>query len=288
MAVEEKSVVVHHCFLGRQVTDGDPSELIPNNRYVFVGGTNADQYKMLPTKCRCRKKISGQEAQSAWANGSAEEVFKRKDGKTIPVRDDRGFPLAIYCRFWTDAKAKIMRIDMVTRADVERAYINLVEESRILIEEIHLMQMKSRAELIVPFRPDPFEGRALFSFSPDERTRGGYAQNKGIIYLTSPRNERSCMAKFRKKPVVIDAVQWTGNNWQDIYDFTKDSDGLSLVTGPHPQIEDYGRVGDKSCVTVETSEGVMTARQNDWIIRGVKGEFYPCKPDIFEATYESA
>ena len=47
MAVEEKSVVVHHCFLGRQVTDGDPSELIPNNRYVFVGGTNADQYKML-------------------------------------------------------------------------------------------------------------------------------------------------------------------------------------------------------------------------------------------------
>ena len=94
------------------------------------------------------------------------------------------------------------------------------------------------------------------------------------------------MAKYRKKPVVIDAVQWTGDNWQEVYDFTKDSDGLSLTTGPHPQIEEYGHVGDKLCVTVETLEGLMTARQGDWIIKGVKGEFYPCKPDIFAATYD--
>lgn len=94
------------------------------------------------------------------------------------------------------------------------------------------------------------------------------------------------MAKFRKKPVVIEAVRWDGKNWQEVYDFTRTEDGLSLTTGPHPQIEDYGRVGDKICCTVETPEGLMTARQGDWIIRGVKGEFYPCKPDIFEATYE--
>jgi len=41
-------------------------------------------------------------------------------------------------------------------------------------------------------------------------------------------------------------------------------------------------------VVIETQEGDMTARPGDWIIKGVKGEFYPCKPDIFEATYESA
>jgi len=94
------------------------------------------------------------------------------------------------------------------------------------------------------------------------------------------------MAKFRKRPVVIEAVCWNGHNWLEVYDFTKDETGMSLITGPHPQIEDYGHVGNELCVTVETLEGVMTARCGDWIIRGVKGEFYPCKPDIFAATYE--
>jgi len=80
--------------------------------------------------------------------------------------------------------------------------------------------------------------------------------------------------KFRKKPVVIDAMQWTGDNLRECIDFLGDSrDGTS------------GK-GHATEIYIATMEGVMVARVGDWLIQGVKGEFYPCKPDIFEATYE--
>ena len=75
--------------------------------------------------------------------------------------------------------------------------------------------------------------------------------------------------KFRKKPVVIDAVRWMTDNYNEIADFV----GVTVS-------------GDGSKLYINTPEGVMTAQPFDWIIKGVKGEFYPCKPDIFEATYE--
>ena len=81
------------------------------------------------------------------------------------------------------------------------------------------------------------------------------------------------MAKFRKRPVVIEAIQWTGRNPLDVLCF------LELDTGGPLQILQ----GD---IQIETLEGVMLASVRDWIIKGVKGEFYPCKPDIFEATYD--
>jgi len=81
--------------------------------------------------------------------------------------------------------------------------------------------------------------------------------------------------KFRKKPVVIDAVLFTGRNPQEIRDFIEDPSLFFL--------DDYDRV-----VRIITLEGEMKAMPGDWIIKGVKGEFYPCKPDIFEATYEEA
>lgn len=77
------------------------------------------------------------------------------------------------------------------------------------------------------------------------------------------------MAKYRKKPVVIDAVQWTGNNFGDLTDLMQD-----------------GYEVDGKKINIITLEGVMTADVGDWIIKGIKGEFYPCKPDIFDATYE--
>ena len=82
------------------------------------------------------------------------------------------------------------------------------------------------------------------------------------------------MAKYRKKPVVIEAVFYGG---EEDYNFLR-----SFVGNAHPlhQMGD-GRVG------ITTLEGVMAASPGDWIIRGVKGEFYPCKPDIFAATYEA-
>lgn len=79
--------------------------------------------------------------------------------------------------------------------------------------------------------------------------------------------------KYRKKPVVIEAIQWNGNNETEIANWSK---------GSGRYIEFEGDV-----VRIETLEGIMSANLNDYIIKGVKGEFYPCKPDIFKETYES-
>jgi hypothetical protein len=80
------------------------------------------------------------------------------------------------------------------------------------------------------------------------------------------------MAKFRKKPVVIEAVQFTEAN---IKSGALDHIPMNLGIGPE------GHFG-----TIGTLEGEMRASLGDWIIQGVNGEFYPCKPDIFEKTYE--
>lgn len=87
------------------------------------------------------------------------------------------------------------------------------------------------------------------------------------------------MSKFRKKPVVIEAVQYTGHNMTEVLHFINDANvGLPAWIGA-------GSAQDAP-VLIPTLEGNMIASVGDWIIRGVKGEFYPCKPDIFEATYE--
>lgn len=79
--------------------------------------------------------------------------------------------------------------------------------------------------------------------------------------------------KFRKKPVVINAVQWTGSNLTEVLDFM----GWRDATHDHT-----------TGLSIQTLEGDMHASVGDWIIQGVQGEFYACKPDIFEATYEVA
>jgi hypothetical protein len=80
------------------------------------------------------------------------------------------------------------------------------------------------------------------------------------------------MAKYRKKPVVIEAVQFTGKD--------ESVDWLlpQLISG------EIGRSTNK--LYIKTLEGVMEANIGDYIIKGVNGEIYPCKPDIFEKTYE--
>ena len=79
---------------------------------------------------------------------------------------------------------------------------------------------------------------------------------------------------FVKKPVAVQAVQWTGYNFDEVANFVG-RDGLEL----------FGSFKNPDLV-VCTLEGYHHALIGDWIIRGVKGEFYPCKPDIFEQTYE--
>lgn len=82
--------------------------------------------------------------------------------------------------------------------------------------------------------------------------------------------------KYRKKPVVIDAEQWTGNqeSWDKIMTM-----GLTKWKP--------GEMGSGTFI-IETLEGNHLAENGDWIIKGVQGEFYPCKANIFKQTYELA
>jgi hypothetical protein len=83
--------------------------------------------------------------------------------------------------------------------------------------------------------------------------------------------------RFTKKPVTIEAVQLTDEaDWDAI---------AAWCGGRIHQTQDPSDEYVTS-LTIPTLEGTMWASENDWVIRGVKGEFYPCKPDIFEATYE--
>lgn len=79
--------------------------------------------------------------------------------------------------------------------------------------------------------------------------------------------------KYRKKPVVIEAMLYTGENWVEVATWLRTS---SRPIGQSSKRE----------VVIHTLEGDMLASPGDYIIRGVQGEFYPCKPDIFEQTYE--
>jgi len=76
--------------------------------------------------------------------------------------------------------------------------------------------------------------------------------------------------RFRKKPIVIEAIQWTGGNWSEIDGFTQGWARLCVNNG----------------LVIDTIGGSLHVAPGDWIVRGVVGEFYPCSPDIFDATYE--
>jgi hypothetical protein len=86
------------------------------------------------------------------------------------------------------------------------------------------------------------------------------------------------MNTYRKKPVVISAVQWTGGLDNE----------LKLIEFAGEDIAKSWMIDNYEFLTIPTIEGKRTANKGDWIIRGVMGEFYLCKPDIFEMTYESA
>lgn len=83
--------------------------------------------------------------------------------------------------------------------------------------------------------------------------------------------------KYKKKPVQIEAIQFMGNNVKEIEDFVGQQ--LLRYTNKDNEDPDYS-------VGIPTLEGIMKASVGDYIIRGVKNEFYPCKPDIFRSTYD--
>jgi len=84
-------------------------------------------------------------------------------------------------------------------------------------------------------------------------------------------NSENPIRKFQKKPVIIEAFEWTGKMDEEIQEFLK---GSHTIKNSNKQL------------IIPTLEGDMTASIGDFIIKGIKGEIYPCKPDIFWKTYE--
>ena len=89
--------------------------------------------------------------------------------------------------------------------------------------------------------------------------------------------------KYRKKPIIVEAVKWTGLNLEEIKNFVDESLLYNICDGAW-------EVGEAPVVVdmqIRTLEGNMSVSVGDYIIKGVQGEFYPCKPDIFKETYET-
>ena len=82
---------------------------------------------------------------------------------------------------------------------------------------------------------------------------------------------------YVKKPVIIEAIIWTGSNLQEI-------DNFFSTKKESPR--EYGFISNDESMFIKTMEGKMIASKGDYIIKGVKGEFYPCKPDIFKLSYD--
>jgi len=104
--------------------------------------------------------------------------------------------------------------------------------------------------------------------------------------------------KFRKKPVIIEAVQWNVPKDGKVY-LARECTDHPMVR-PTDYMEVFNMLGTSGCSTsepywswevlgvIDTLEGKHVVTPGDWVIKGVSGEFYPCKPDIFAATYEAA
>lgn len=94
------------------------------------------------------------------------------------------------------------------------------------------------------------------------------------------------MPKYKKKPIVIEAEQLTWSNWDNICDFVKLPWGPEGVRGVYTKDGVQTDEGENMGLIIPTLEGEMLAIENDYIIKGINGEYYPCKPDIFHKTYD--
>ena len=102
----------------------------------------------------------------------------------------------------------------------------------------------------------------------------------GILFVAISQRKERIRMKYRKKPVVIEAFQWTGGPEQE-----DDPEWIiEAIKNKMAWFENAGTPDVK--FMIRTLEGVHEASVGDYIIRGIAGEIYPCKPDIFRATYE--
>ena len=90
--------------------------------------------------------------------------------------------------------------------------------------------------------------------------------------------------KFRKRPIIIDAIQFDGLNLEEVKEFVGDNLSYDILDSAWQ----VGKGRPHILMKIKTLEGDMNVSEMDYIIKGVNGEFYPCKPDIFNKTYEEA
>lgn len=85
--------------------------------------------------------------------------------------------------------------------------------------------------------------------------------------------------RYKTKPCEIEAIQWTGSNLKEVLEFANKKILYDKVIAYNDELLGYE-------ISIETLEGIMLASKGDYIIKGLRGEFYPCKPDVFEKKYE--
>lgn len=187
----EKGVLVHTCF--DQKTEIRNLKYLQANRYYYTTDDKFESFKALPLKCECKRYLTDEKGGKLVARGNAVPVYKPKENKLLHAEND----IDEYQVIMIVDRPQTPRVDLITKADMERAYTptalkavveaiqtgnrSLFDKHKVSfdadsrhyadhIEEVHFMIMQARAELIVPFRDDPQEGRILFPFGPDQRT----------------------------------------------------------------------------------------------------------------------
>lgn len=115
---------------------------------------------------------------------------------------------------------------------------------------------------------------------------------KVVQFVLIGKNKVIMIKKYVKKPIVIEAIQWTGKNLIDIYAFLCDKSREEIIKEINHDFQDTHVWGNyesniiQGGLYISTLEGKLKSDIGDYIIKGVNGEFYPCKPDIFAKTYE--
>lgn len=156
------SVKVHTCLI--KDDEKVRKYLIPGELYLALED-GYKGYRAIPTKCDCKKHVTTQQAETLVSTGQAQVIWKTKRRLIEPD---------LNC-IWMSQSRQVPRVDLISTADIERAFLDHNEDSIAYIEMVHELYMENRAALIVPFRPDPWEGRTLFTFAREERTKGSYS-----------------------------------------------------------------------------------------------------------------
>ena len=147
------------------------------------------------------------------------------------------------------------------------------EDEERYIDKVDLSKEKSENKTTNYEHDDKIRFSYLLNEKPFKELEEVMEKYKEMFGIKTP-------AKFRKKPVVIEAMKLTKENWEDVRSWIVMNDPKSLKEVVKNE------KGEVTGIIIHTLEGDHLANMGDFIIKGIKGEFYPCKPDIFVKTYE--